>query len=128
MCTSTTACTRVVVYRASRAACPCQQGAVSNQRSLHRVLGVPRLPALGPIYGQPGETAAFVDDAATVVGRAGLYLEVGSLGAGATGAGHRNDDVEEIFVEQPLDHFDRQNSRTFSQRYFINKRYIYLRL
>lgn len=30
-------------------------------------------------------------------------------------------DVEELFMEQRLDHFDRQESRTFSQRYFVNK-------
>lgn len=29
--------------------------------------------------------------------------------------------VEELFMEQRLDHFDRQESRTFDQRYFVNK-------
>lgn len=32
------------------------------------------------------------------------------------------DDVEELFMEQRLDHFDRQNSRMFLQRYFMNKK------
>lgn len=31
-------------------------------------------------------------------------------------------DVEELFAEQRLDHFDRQETRTFSQRYFVNKK------
>lgn len=31
-------------------------------------------------------------------------------------------DTREMFVEQRLDHFDRQQSKTFKQRYFINKR------
>lgn len=32
------------------------------------------------------------------------------------------DDTQEMFVEQRLDHFDRQQSKTFKQRYFINKK------
>lgn len=31
------------------------------------------------------------------------------------------DGVEELFMEQRLDHFDRQETRTFDQRYFVNK-------
>lgn len=38
------------------------------------------------------------------------------------GSGNARNDVEELFVEQRLDHFDRQETRTFSQRYFVNKK------
>ena len=30
--------------------------------------------------------------------------------------------VREMFLEQRLDHFDRQQSRMFKQRYFINRK------
>lgn len=66
-----------------------------------------------------------VDDAAAVIdSSAGAGLGLGSVGHGATSGGHRNDDgsVKELFMDQRLDHFDRQDSRTFSQRYFINRR------
>lgn len=38
------------------------------------------------------------------------------------GDGVEEADVGELFVEQRLDHFDRQESRTFFQRYFINRK------
>ena len=34
------------------------------------------------------------------------------------------DDVEELFLEQRLDHFDANNVATFQQRYFVTKRYL----
>lgn len=62
----------------------------------------------------------------------GLVEAIGSLADGLVSAGGLfhgvvsgsvgTDDVEEQFMEQRLDHFDRQESRTFSQRYFINKK------
>lgn len=35
------------------------------------------------------------------------------------------DDVDELFFEQRLDHFDRQELQTFRQRYFVNKRRVH---
>ncbi|CAN0439774.1 unnamed protein product, partial [Laminaria digitata] len=46
----------------------------------------------------------------------------GGLFHGVVGGPVAIDDVEELFMEQRLDHFDRQEARTFSQRYFINKK------
>lgn len=43
------------------------------------------------------------------------------LGEGV-GKAQEAGDVRELFLEQRLDHFDRQESRTFSQRYFVNKK------
>lgn len=95
-----------------------------------------RLPRLGPIFGQPDDSASATTPSATTTGKdvidsdaslAGLVgdLAFGLLGDGVAGAGDGSgDDVEELFVEQRLDHFNRQNSRTFSQRYFINRRYV----
>ena len=81
-----------------------------------------RFPALERFFGRPGEAAA--TDAAAVVGSTGEHLGIGvrSTGGGVGGLQTDEDDVKELFVEQRLDHFDRLNSRTFSQRYFINKR------
>eukprot|EP00752_Nemacystus_decipiens_P009162 g8184.t1 len=81
------------------------------------------LPVLEPIFGQLGEAVATALDevAALVVGRAGVHQEVSSvIDAERLNGG---DDVKELFLEQRLDHFDRLDSRTFAQRYFINKRY-----
>lgn len=86
-----------------------------------------RLPRLG-IDGftrgqvrQPDEPSAnhgLVDAVASLGdGRA----NVGGLFHGAVDGSVAPVGVEELFVEQRLDHFDRQESRTFSQRYFINK-------
>lgn len=91
------------------------------------------MPFLGALFGQPAEEAgaaanAFVNNAAAVVGSAGARLGLVSPAVdGATSAGLQSDDddgVEELFLEQRLDHFDRQDTRTFSQRYFINRRYV----
>ena len=76
-----------------------------------------RLPRLGVDgftsghIGQPDEHPSLADGLA----HAGVFHDVvgGSVAA---------DGVEELFMEQRLDHFDRQESRTFSQRYFINKK------
>lgn len=108
---------------------------VSATIAPYPVLGVSRFPVLGgSTLGQLGEAAAALveDGAAAVVGssnanagNAGVQPRLGSQGGGAAGAGRQNDDddgVKELFLEQRLDHFDRQDSRTFSQRYFINKR------
>lgn len=45
--------------------------------------------------------------------------------AATDGLVNSNDAIQyvlERFMEQRLDHFDRQQSKTFNQRYFINKR------
>lgn len=85
-----------------------------------------RFPLLGPIFGQSDEAAAtaLVEDAAAVVEDAGVHLGPRSLGGKATITWYGGDDdgVKELFLEQRLDHFNRQDLRTFSQRYFINKR------
>lgn len=93
------------------------------QRSLHPILSLvhSRFPLLGPIFGQSDEAAAtaLVEDAAAVVEDAGVHL---GISASIPWYGGDDDGVKELFLEQRLDHFNRQDLRTFSQRYFINKR------
>lgn len=90
-----------------------------------------RLTQPGPIFGQP-------DDAEPATRGAGSVLDVDASVAGVVGdlvlgvlgddvaevgdGGDKDKDVEERFMKQRLDHFNRQDSRTFSQRYFINRR------
>lgn len=86
--------------------------------------GLPRLGVDGFISGHirqldepgPGLVEAIGSLADGLVSAGGLFHGVVSGSVGT-------DDVEEQFMEQRLDHFDRQESRTFSQRYFINKKY-----
>ncbi|CAM9504375.1 unnamed protein product [Pylaiella littoralis] len=92
------------------------------------------LPQPGPVFGQPdAEPAAAATGAGGVLdGDASLGvvadLVLGVLGDGVAeaGDGYGGDgagDVEERFMDQRVDHFNRQESRTFPQRYFINRRY-----
>lgn len=95
---------------------------------------VRRLPQPGPVFGQPdAEPAAaatgaggVLDGDASVVGVvADLVLGVLGDGVAEAGDGYGGDgegDVEERFMDQRVDHFNRQESRTFPQRYFINRR------
>ncbi|CAM9772235.1 unnamed protein product [Ectocarpus sp. 4 AP-2014] len=78
--------------------------------------GLPRLGVDGPVL-DPGAA----DSAEVLVAAAASRL--GALLDPLVDNDIPRGDVEELFVEQRLDHFDRQNSRTFLQRYFINKKY-----
>lgn len=106
---------------------------------LHPVLGpnvVCRLPQPGPVFGQypddaepttisKGGGGGVLDSDASVAGVVGdLMWEV--LGDGfeevEAEAGVGGGDVEELYMTQRLDHFNRQESRVFNQRYFVNRR------
>lgn len=86
----------------------------------------------GPVYdlGAAPATAVasgdgLLDDAFAAAGGVVGHVMTGLLGdSGGADRGGLVGDVEELFMEQRLDHFDRQNSRTFSQRYFINDRLV----
>ncbi|CAM9336665.1 unnamed protein product, partial [Hapterophycus canaliculatus] len=93
--------------------------------------GLPRMGVDGPVYDVGAATATAVNSDHGlfdhVVAAAGDFVGdvmTGVLGdGGVADQGGRDADVEELFMEQKLDHFDRQNSRTFYQRYFINDRF-----
>lgn len=59
-----------------------------------------------------------LDEAGVVIGGVAQEEEEENRGAVAP----QDDDVEELFMDQRLDHFDRQESRTFRQRYFVSKK------
>ncbi|CBN78040.1 conserved unknown protein [Ectocarpus siliculosus] len=79
--------------------------------------GLPRLGVDGPIRDDPGAADSAEGLVAAAASRLGALLDP------LVDNGIPRGDVEELFVEQRLDHFDRQNSRKFLQRYFINKKY-----
>eukprot|EP00904_Undaria_pinnatifida_P007440 jgi/Undpi1/3826/HiC_scaffold_16.g07195.m1 len=84
--------------------------------------GVDRFPSvhIGQPDDEPDANPKLVDAIASLAD--GLANAKG-LFHGAVGGSSEADGVEILFMEQRLDHFDRQETRTFPQRYFINRKY-----
>ena len=74
---------------------------------------------VGQPYDEPDANPGLVDAIASLAD--GLANAEG-LFHGAVGGSSEADGIEIFFMEQRLDHFDRQETRTFPHRYFINRK------
>ena len=83
--------------------------------------GVDRFPSvhIGQPHDEPDPNPKLVDAIASL---ADGLANVEGLFHGAVGGSSEVDGVEILSMEQRLDHFDRQETRTFPQRYFINRK------
>lgn len=72
--------------------------------------------------GHPDEPSANPGLVDAIASLADGLVSAGGLLHGAVGENAEADGVEVLFMEQRLDHFDRQETRTFPQRYFVNRK------